>query len=225
MYKNHLISAVLLAGGKSVRMGGSVPKQFRLLCGKPLARYSFDFLDLLSEIDEIVVVCEPSFRPVFHSAAKPLSFAEPGVRRQDSAYHGLLASSKEAHFICVHDAARPFIDEKAFADLLDAALEHEAAALAVPATNTIKRADRDLNVLQTLPRSELWELQTPQMIRRSLFFRAYAHAQKTGFEATDDLSLVEELGEPARLVKGSYGNLKITTPADWRLAEQICASS
>ncbi|MBF8263453.1 MAG: 2-C-methyl-D-erythritol 4-phosphate cytidylyltransferase, chloroplastic-like isoform [Parachlamydiales bacterium] len=225
MYKNNLFTAILLAGGKGLRMGDGLPKQFRPLLGQPLARYSFDFFNKCSEIDEIIVVCEPCYQPIFQGAGKPLSFALPGLRRQDSVYNGLIASSEKAHYICVHDAARPFIEETAFADLLDKAISHGAAALAVPATNTIKRADRNQQVLQTLPRSECWELQTPQVIRRSLFFKAYAHAQRTGIETTDDLSLIEELGEPAVLVKSSTRNLKITTPIDWLLAEQICASN
>jgi 2-C-methyl-D-erythritol 4-phosphate cytidylyltransferase len=225
MYKKKLITAILLAGGTGSRMGEGIPKQFRPLCGRPLALYSFDFFNRMSEIDEIVVVCPPAYRSLFAQSMKPLVFALPGKRRQDSVYHGLLASGSGAHFICVHDSARPFIEEKAFIELLDSAITHGAAALAVPATSTIKRAGPDQRVLQTLPRNELWELQTPQVIRRSLFFRAYAHAEKILFEATDDLSLVEELGEPAVLVKSSPGNFKITTPIDWLLAEKICASN
>jgi 2-C-methyl-D-erythritol 4-phosphate cytidylyltransferase len=227
MYKNHLITAILLAGGKGTRMGEGLPKQFRPLQGRPLAHYSFDFFNQCPEIDAIVVVCDTCFQSMFQSKTKPLSFALPGNRRQDSVYHGLIASSNDTDLVCIHDAARPFIDEKAFPDLLEKAFIHGAAALAAPATNTIKRADFERRVLQTLPRSELWELQTPQIIHRSLLIKAFAHAQKTDFEATDDLSLVEQLGEPAVLVPSSPHNMKITTPFDWIVAEQllICASN
>ena len=212
-------SLILLAGGRGTRLGGGTPKQFRKLKEKPLALYSFELFDALDEIAEIIVVSEENYYPLFHSLKKPVRFALPGKRRQDSVYNGLLATSQNADFVCVHDSARPFVQKSDMEALLQKAYEMGAAALAIPATNTIKRVDSSQSILATLKREELWELQTPQAIRRSLFLRAYEHAQKWDIEATDDLSLVEALQEPCAVVKSSPRNLKITTPFDWSVAE------
>jgi 2-C-methyl-D-erythritol 4-phosphate cytidylyltransferase len=246
-------SLIFLAGGKGIRMGTAtpkeipenslsrrsdrilrelgngvshgLPKQFRPLMGKPLARYSFEIFAALSEIDEIIIVCEPQYRFHFALIQKPVHFVLPGNRRQDSVYQGLMATAERADFICVHDSARPFVEKESIIRLLQEARHHGAAALAIPATNTIKQADRNRCVQRTLPREELWELQTPQAIRRSLFLKAYAYAHKHKIEATDDLSLIEALGENTYLVEGSFQNFKITTAFDWAIAEKLCASN
>ena len=218
-----MISLVLLAGGTGARMGGGIPKQFRLLRGRPLALYSFRFFLTIPEIEEIVVVCEPCYQEIFASEDKRVLFALPGNRRQDSVYHGLLASSESAALVAVHDGARPFVDAEAFASCVQRAKEGGAAALAVPAGNTIKQVCGD-SVQRTLLRSELWEMQTPQIIRRELFLRAYDYVHAHRIEVTDDLSLVEALGEPTFVVKSSSKNFKVTTPFDWDVAEALCES-
>ncbi len=221
MVRKNFISVLLLAGGMGTRMGGSTPKQFQLLRGKALALYSFELFSHLEEVHEIVVVCDPLYRSLFSSSPKPVQFALPGQRRQDSVYHGLLAASPDAQLICIHDSARPFLEKETVLTLFKKAFDSGAAALATPATNTIKQADASQKVRQTLPREDLWEMQTPQAIRRDLLLKAYAHAQSNGIEATDDLSLVEAMGKEAVLVKSSSRNFKITTPFDWAVAEVL----
>jgi 2-C-methyl-D-erythritol 4-phosphate cytidylyltransferase len=225
MKKKIFTSLILLAGGTGSRLKGSIPKQFRPLLGKPVVLYSFDLFASMAEIDEIVVVCAPKYQNLFPHIDKPLSFALPGERRQDSVYNGLLKASDAADLVCVHDAARPFIEKDSVAALLEEAIRTGAAALAIPAVNTIKQVDSEQRVRFTLPRQELWELQTPQAIRRELFLKAFAHAREWNIDATDDLSLVEAIGEAAVLVKSSPRNFKITTPYDWDIAEKICASN
>jgi 2-C-methyl-D-erythritol 4-phosphate cytidylyltransferase len=225
MDKNKFTSLIFLAGGKGMRLGGKVPKQFRTIMGKPLALYSLEIFASLPEIDEIIVVCEKSFSSLFASIQKPLNFVLPGHRRQDSVYRGLMASSNQSDLVCVHDSARPFVEKKFILHLLHKAGRLGAAALAIPAANTIKQADPSRCVQRTLPRQELWELQTPQAIRRSLFIKAYAYAHQHQIEATDDLSLIEAMGEKTYLIEGSPRNFKITTPFDWILAEKLCASN
>jgi 2-C-methyl-D-erythritol 4-phosphate cytidylyltransferase len=225
MKKKNFTSLIFLAGGTGKRMGGETPKQFRPLFGKPLALYSLETFTHLSIIDEIIVVCEPQYRSLFASIPKPILFTLPGSRRQDSVYHGLMAASAEADLICVHDSARPFVEKESIIRLIQEASHRGAAALALPAANTIKQADQNQCVQRTLPREELWELQTPQAICRSLFLKAYAYALKHDIQATDDLSLIEALGEKTYLIKGSLQNFKITTPFDWVIAEKLCASN
>jgi 2-C-methyl-D-erythritol 4-phosphate cytidylyltransferase len=225
MAKDNFTSLIFLAGGSGTRMGGEIPKQFRPLFGKPLALYSLETFAGILEIDEIIVVCEPRFRSTFASIQKPIIFVSPGSRRQDSVYHGLMASSNRSDLICVHDSARPFVEKESIIHLIETARISGAAALAIPATNTIKQADKSRCVQKTLPREELWELQTPQAVKRPLFLKAYAYAHQQKIEATDDLSLVEALGEKTYVVKSSPGNFKITTPFDWTIAEKLCASN
>lgn len=152
---------------------------------------------------------------------KTIRFADPGLRRQDSAYAGLMRCSSDADLICIHDAARPFLQGIPFAALVQEASRVGAAALALKAVNTIKEADASGRIVKTLQRDVLWEMQTPQVIRRQLLVDAYAHASLSGIEATDDLSLIEALGQPASLIPGLAQNFKITTPLDWLIAERM----
>jgi 2-C-methyl-D-erythritol 4-phosphate cytidylyltransferase len=135
-----------------------------------------------------------------------------GARRQDSVRNGLDALGP-CDWVAVHDAARPFATRDLLLRTLDAAQPTGAAVAAVPVKDTIKRV-RDGAVLQTLPRAELWAVQTPQVFRADLLARAH-HATD---DATDDAALVERLGIQVRVAQGAYDNIKITTPDDLALA-------
>ena len=223
--RKNFISLILLAGGTGSRMGGSLPKQFRLLAGKPLALHSSELFDRTDAISEIVIVCAPDYRHYFADGRKPQRFALPGPRRQDSVCHGLLAASPDAELICIHDSARPFPPAEALPALFAAARREGAAALAAAATNTIKEASASMQVVRTIPRSVCWETQTPQALRRDLLEEAYRFALANDVEATDDLSLLEAMGRFASLVPSTPRNFKITTPFDWAVAEALCAAS
>ena len=216
-----MISLILIAGGKGARMGQGALKQFRLLRGKPVALHCCDLFAELDEISECVVVCEPVYQSFFTHLEKPVRFASPGARRQDSVYQGLVETSPQSHFICIHDAVRPFVEKEALLSCIAKAKETRAAALAVPVSDTIKCVEGG-RVINTLKRETLWVLQTPQIIDRSLLFAAYEHARLHQIEVTDDLSLVEAMGHPTYVVKSSPSNFKITTPFDWNVA---CALS
>ncbi len=215
------VSAILLAGGTGTRMGGDTPKQYLPLDGKPVAHYSFDLFVNSPAISELIVVCHPDYRHYFSSAFSriPLVFAEPGPRRQDSVYNGLQAASQDADYICIHDAARPMITHQMLVSALEGAAEHGAATVGVPLKATVKQSYGDNLVHSTLERSCLWEIQTPQVIRATLLRDAFQHALAHNIAVTDDVSLVEALGKPVKLVQGDYSNLKITTPDDLVLAE------
>jgi len=175
----------------------------------------------MEEIDEIVVVCEPDRRPLFSCSSKPLLFASPGKRRQDSIFNGLSAVSKRAEIICTHDAVRPFAEKKAILSLLEKTFEMGAATLAAPVISTIKQCDAERIVEKTLDRSRLWEIQTPQAMRRTLFEKGFAFAETHQLDVTDDVSLAELLGKPVAVIPSSHRNLKITTPTDLALASAL----
>lgn len=215
-----MISLIFLAGGKGTRMGAPLPKQFLSLRGKLLAHHSYELFLKQPQIKEIVVVCEEEYRSLFQEAHK---FAMPGLRRQDSVYSGLKKCSQE--LILIHDAARPFVDPKHIAPLCSAALEFGAAALASPVTSTIKQCSKDKIVQKTLERSSLWEIQTPQAVKKDLFLQGYKNVYEKSLEVTDDLSVVETIGCFGKIIEAPPNHMKITTPFDLHLAEQICATN
>lgn len=141
-----------------------------------------------------------------------------GTTRQASVYEGLKAATG-ADLVAVHDAVRPFIAVKVIERCINRAEETGAAAVAVPVKNTVKRAEKSRRVLETVDRSDLWQVQTPQIFQKSLLKKAFEYAREQEFVGTDDASLVEHLGEDVYLVEGDQRNIKITYPEDLELAE------
>lgn len=213
------IALILLAGGVGSRMLSSTPKQFLLLNSKPLILHSFDQFIKMDFIDEIVVVVEKEKESLFSSKEKKLSFADPGKRRQDSVMSGLLKVSKDVELIVVHDGARPFVTKEMTLKLIEEATKSQAATLAVPLKFTVKKAYSDRTIVETLNRDHLWEIQTPQAISKNLLLKGFEKAVREDLTVTDDVSLVELLGRPVKLVEGSYKNIKVTTPDDLLIAE------
>ncbi|MDP1836797.1 MAG: 2-C-methyl-D-erythritol 4-phosphate cytidylyltransferase [Chlamydiales bacterium] len=213
------VSAILLAGGVGTRMRSTTPKQFLPLLGKCVARYSFDLFKSMPEIHEIVVVCEEVYRKDF--SEPDVLFAFPGPRRQDSVYNGFCKVSVDSDIVIIHDSARPLINRDMILRGIHAAEEHGAAVAAVPLKATVKQSRGDCFVDKTLDRSTLWEIQTPQTIKTALLRTAFEHALKHNLEVTDDVSLVEAIGYPVKLVEGGYSNLKITTPEDLVMAKSF----
>lgn len=216
-----MMSVILLAGGKGVRIGGSIPKQFRLLGDKPLALHSFDVFFSLPEVREIVIVCEEAFQCLFKRKEGNIDilFASPGIRRQDSVYQGLQQVSSHTKYICIHDSARPFPSHDMIQRALKAAEEVGAAAVGMPLKYTIKECEKDGSVKSTPKRERFWEIQTPQIIQSHLLKQGFEKAIKEDITVTDDLSLVELLSHPVKLVEGSYKNIKVTTPEDFLIAK------
>jgi len=211
------VSVILVAGGTGSRMQAAIPKQYLQLSGKPIAQYSFDILRKQPEVKEVIVVCDPAYRSLFPGA----TFAMPGKRRQDSVFNGLQKVSQDSEFICIHDAARPFIQDVFFKEVLQAAKEYDAAVIGTPVKFTVKEADAEGLVKHTLNRDHIWEIQTPQMIRASLLKEGFDYVNRHQLTVTDDVLIVELLGKPVKLVRGDYRNLKITTPEDLVIAQSI----
>lgn len=209
------ISAILLAGGIGLRMEASTPKQYLPLHGKPVALHSFERLKELSILSEVIVVCDPAYQKCFHNA----QFALPGQTRQESLYNGLQKVAPDSEFILTHDAARPLISDEDLCRLIQVGKKTGAATLATPVKATIKEANDTLTVVKTLPRPKLYEIQTPQLVKKSLLIEGFAKAKGENLTVTDDVSLAELVNHPVKLVIGSSENIKITTPEDLTLAE------
>lgn len=215
-------NVIFAAGGLGTRMGMEIPKQFISLANKPLALHSFELFLNIPEVHEIVIVCEPSFEHYFRqkNTDKKITFAVPGPRRQDSVYNGLQALNSD-HLVCIHDSARPAVKVKNVRTVVEMASNFGAAVLGVPVKGTIKICDENKMIASTPERSKLWEMQTPQVIRYQWFTDAYRIAIDKNLTVTDDVSLVELLGKPVKIVEGCYSNIKATTPEDLIVLEKL----
>lgn len=155
-----------------------------------------------------------------------LVFADPGKERQGSVENGLTKlkeTTPDAKYVAVHDSARPLVTPKEIFDVVRDAKDYNAAVLGVPCKATIKESDDGSTVLRTIPRSRLWEIHTPQVILIETLLRGFKKVAEEDLEVTDDVSIVEALGETVKLTLGEYTNLKITTPEDMDVAEAILA--
>lgn len=207
-------------------MGGETPKQFRELEGVPLLVRTLRVFEQHPAVHHVVVALPEDQ----HRAAgleleqagltKLVRVVPGGASRQDSVAAALRVVPDDVEVVLVHDAVRPFVETDHVQAVVDAAAEVGAAALAVPVADTLRRAD-DGAFGATVPREDLYRMQTPQGFRLGLFRQAHAQARAQGFEATDDVDLVQQLGHPVRVVVGSARNIKLTRPEDWELAELL----
>lgn len=215
MKKPRRVSAVVVAAGSSLRMGG-IDKLTCLLGGIPAAVRSVLAFESLPEIQEIVLVTAPERVDEFAKLLKPFGAAKlktvvpGGATRQQSVLAGVLACGEGTEYLCIHDAARPLVTREAICAALSAAFEYGAAAAAVPVKDTIK-ISRTGFVEGTPDRSTLFAVQTPQVFQRELYLSAAKDAER---EYSDDCQLVEAAGGQVFLSKGDYRNIKLTTPDD-----------
>jgi 2-C-methyl-D-erythritol 4-phosphate cytidylyltransferase len=214
------IGAVIVAAGKSRRMGG-VDKVMATLGGKPILARVIDVYQRCNSIYQIVVVLseqnlESGRQLVAEKGwSKVTDVCPGGNRRQDSVLAGLNRLS-DCAWAVIHDGARPLVTKELIDRGLEAAIQTGAAVAAVPVTDTIKMVGDDQLVQGTPPRRNLWAVQTPQVFRFDIIAEAYRQAKS---EVTDDATLVEQLGHRVKLYMGSYDNIKVTTPEDLALAK------
>ena len=224
------VNAIILAAGRGTRMGGHGSKVLLPVAGRALILHTLARFGSSREVGRAVLVVPPGEAHVFEALLKgsPVDGLEVrvragGARRQDSVRAGLEALDPDCELVVVHDGARPF----AAADLIDLCVRESrrdrSVTAAVPARNTIKTVF-DGRVTETLPRSRLWEIQTPQAFSARALRDAYALAEAEGVEATDDAMLVERMGAPVWVVEGSTVNLKVTYPEDVLFAEALVAA-
>lgn len=204
------VTVILLAGGKGMRFGAAIPKQFLPLNGHPVALHSFLLFKSLTTVDEVRVVVDKKYAHLFDT---PL-IAPPGERRQDSLINGIMLAPIQSQFIAVHDAARPFVTEALYTRVLEGAKKTGAAAPGLPVASTIKEVDQEGIVLSTPPRESLRAIQTPQIIHKDLLLAGISYLKTHGGVVTDDLSLIEQIGAKPLIVNGDPKNIKITFQGD-----------
>jgi 2-C-methyl-D-erythritol 4-phosphate cytidylyltransferase len=208
------VVGIVPAGGSGERLGADRPKAFVVCAGRPLVEWS---LEVLREVCDRVVVAAPE------GYDDGPDFVQGGDSRSASVRNAL-AAAPEATVAVVHDAARPLITRDLVQRCL-AALEPgiDGVIAAAPMSDTVKEAAADGRVLRTLDRSALWSIQTPQVFRADVLRRALERDAAALAAATDDASLVEEMGGTVRVVEAPPENIKVTRECDLRIAEALLA--
>ncbi|HEY6111080.1 MAG TPA: 2-C-methyl-D-erythritol 4-phosphate cytidylyltransferase [Chthoniobacterales bacterium] len=218
-----MLSAIIVAAGASERMG--FDKLFAPLGGKPLVAHTIDAFERTNCVDEIVLVGRSDslgeLRKLLGAKTKVRQVVAGGVERQDSVRIGLDHIRTNADFVAVHDAARPLITPEKISRVFESCREHGAASLAEPVTDTLKRADVDLVVSESVERDQLYAMQTPQVFARELLVEAYRAVGAKNISVTDEVSAVELVGRKVVLVPNQDFNFKITYPRDFGLAEFV----
>ena len=216
--------AIVVAGGGGTRFGGDVPKQFINLGDMPVMFHSIVKFADSPLIDGIVLVAPPAYQNFCREWAskfgigKITAIVTGGETRQASVFSGLTATPENCAIVLVHDGARPFVTAESISDVITKARKHSAATLAIQSTDTIKLSDGGI-ITQTMPRENLYMIQTPQAFCRHTL--GNAHKAADGLAAYDDCHLVEKIGISPAIVQGGPKNIKITYDIDFIVAQTI----
>ncbi|KAB2329194.1 2-C-methyl-D-erythritol 4-phosphate cytidylyltransferase [Cytobacillus depressus] len=216
---------IIPAAGQGKRMGAGRNKVLLELNQTPVFIHTLKVFEMDEDCEGIYLAINPLEQDEMeallkeHHITKVMAFAPGGSERQHSIYNALKCVKQEG-IVLVHDAARPFIDKKLLRPLVEAAKEDGAAILAVPVKDTVKKVAGNM-VTETVERTSLWAVQTPQAFRFAILLDAYKQAEADDFLGTDDASLVERIGKNVIIVEGRYDNIKLTTPEDLYFAEAI----
>jgi 2-C-methyl-D-erythritol 4-phosphate cytidylyltransferase len=206
-------------------MGGGRNKLWLPLAGEPILVHTVRLFASHPEVQETVLVVneqdQADVQDLLQAEGISVSLVLGGAERQDSVRNGLQALSPECSYVLVHDAARPFVTPRQISEIIRQVRRDDATIMAVPVKDTIKVVGATGQVESTPARESLWAVQTPQAFRMSLLQEAHQRARETGKRGTDDAMLVEWLGHPVTVMTGSYENIKITTPDDMLLGEEI----
>jgi 2-C-methyl-D-erythritol 4-phosphate cytidylyltransferase len=220
------VAVLVPAAGEGRRLGGP-RKQFRTLGDRPLLVQVLQVFEQHPAVGHLVVaVPEPHVQEVTDRLqAEGLSILSAvvsgGASRQESVHNALRAAPAPVEIVLVHDAVRPFVQARQVQRVIAATRSHGAASLAMPVADTLRQASGEV-FGDTVPREDLYRMQTPQGFRRAWLEEAHrAAARADGAPATDDVGLVQRLDRAVHLVRGDRRNFKITTDGDWQLAQQL----
>ena len=217
-------AVIIVAGGKGLRMGGEVPKQFLPVGSKPILMHTIERFLQYDEDMQVVLVLPVSQQEYWktlceqHHFSAPHTIADGGETRFHSVKNGLAKVSPDVSLIGVHDGVRPFVSTDTIRVCYDTSAEAKAV---VPVVDIVETVRHILNgkETETVPRSDYKLVQTPQVFSATLLRQAYNQPYTDFF--TDDASVVERFGCPVTLVQGNRENIKITTPFDLVVAEAI----
>jgi 2-C-methyl-D-erythritol 4-phosphate cytidylyltransferase len=221
-----MVRAVIVAAGSSRRMG--FDKIFAPLHGKPVLYWSIAAFQNCAEVEDIILVTrEDAISAVRKLVAdekltKLQTIVPGGAERHLSVWAGLQAvRSDDCEFVAIHDGARPLVTPKLISDTIALARKKGAASCAAQIPDTVKRASYELVVTESVERSGLWGMQTPQVFSSALILQAYASLMTHNELVTDEVSAIQRLGKRVSLLQNDDYNFKITFPRDLAMAEQV----
>lgn len=220
---------VVPAAGRGTRVGGDCPKQYLPLAGRALILHTLERLAAHPRIAGLLVAlaADDDRWPGFASlCGKPVLTAIGGGERADSVLAGLRALPADVgadDFVLVHDAARPCVRAADIDRLIATASTASGGLLGAPLRDTLKRADEQGRSMHTEPREQRWRAFTPQMFRRAQLVAALEAARRAGVTVSDEAMAMEQAGHAPLLVEGAEDNIKVTTAADFALAEYLLA--
>jgi len=216
---------VVPAAGRGTRVGGDRPKQYQWLAGRPLIEHTLARLAAHPQIAGLLVMLsagDPHWSGVEALQGKPVRTAVGGTERSDSVLAGLDALPAVVgmdDFVLVHDAARPCVRLADIDKLIELAAATDGGLLGAPLRDTLKHADAADRVERTEARERRWRAFTPQMFRRGPLSTALREAARLGMKVSDEAMAMEQAGFAPLLVEGAEDNIKVTTAADFALAE------
>lgn len=220
-------AVVVVAAGRGARFGAGLPKQFRLMAGKPLLLLSLKAFEKTPSVSAVVLVVAPdraawAGRFIRRERLRKVSAVVAGGKeRAESVRNGVRACPPGADVVLIHDAARALVTPDIADRVARAAVRTGAALAAWPVPDTLKmaRGGKRLLVRRTVPRGGLWSAQTPQGFRADLARRLFSRPSPA--DITDDVQLAERAGLPVELVPASPANFKVTLPEDFRLCAAL----
>ena len=219
------VSAIIVAAGASSRMG--FDKLLAPLDGSPVLLRTLKAFEACDVVDEIIVVAGAEVARAVESwrggISKLTSVVPGGTERHLSVCNGLSAVSPHVEIVAVHDGGRPLITSGQIAKCVAAAREVDAVGCARPVTETLKRADSTGCIIESIDRTGVWIMETPQVFKRDLLARAYEKVLRDDLPVTDETSAVQALGAQVHVIENTAPNIKITFPADLALAEKLLA--
>ncbi len=221
--------AIIVAAGEGRRLGGTEPKVYIPLSGRPMLLRTMDKFCSARRITQMIVVvaasdlsrCEGMLRVDPALKRCPWMIQSGGATRQESVKRGLDKVDADVDVVAIHDGARPFVSAGLIDRCVEAACDRGAVAVGLPARDTIKFVSQERWVQSTPERSALWEIQTPQVFRKELIMEAHDRAVRQGLQATDDAMLLERMGTAVYVIEGERTNFKITLPEDLVFAEAL----
>lgn len=212
---------IIPASGSGVRYGSKLPKQFIRIDGKEIIAYTLQKFNSLKSVDSIVIATQKKYINKLRRLVKKNKFQkvcniiEGGKTRHDSVLNGLKVLRPDKNdFIIVHDAVRPFITVKKIRELMKEVKDCNAVIPGLRINDTTKEVSRNNIIRKTIPRENLWIVQTPQLFRYDILKKAFKKADENKFKGTDESSIVEYAGYKVKIIEGEKTNIKITTKED-----------
>ena len=222
------ITALIVAGGKGTRMGADRNKVFLTIGGREIIHFTISAFEWNKNIDEIVIVTgtddmDACAEIVHNSGFKKVKcITEGGAERQQSVYNGLKKATGD--IVLIHDGARALVTDKEIDAAVEDCIHFGAAAVGVKCKDTLKTADAKGYITGTVDRESTYLIQTPQAFYTADITDMHERAAQEGFKATDDCMIAEHYGKRIKISEGSYDNIKLTTPIDMIIAEEILRS-